>query len=108
MQVLECIVNNDEIKKSGYGEYLGFVRKSNETIKLKFTFSKNWDDSAKVVEFTIRDNVECEPQILINNMCEVPERALAERMFYIRILGKTATDLLTTKKKAIWQNGGNR
>lgn len=108
MRILEYAVEGDEIKKINNGGYSGLIKGSDETVNLKFTFSKDWNNSAKVVEFTTRDGKECAPQILINNMCNIPEEALNEYIFYVRVLGKTANGLLNTKKMAICQNGGSR
>lgn len=108
MRVLEYFVNGDEINTIPRHNYSGLVPKSKEPIKLKFTFSDEWNNTAKVVEFTTRDGKECEPQILINNVCMIPERALNEYIFYIRVLGKSKDDLLTTKKMTICQDGGRR
>lgn len=108
MRTLEFIVDGTEIKKSNGANNSGLIKGSNESVMLKFSFSQEWDKSAKVIEFTTRDGKECKPQILINNMCEVPEKALNEYIFYVRVLGKNSKELLTTKKMAICQNGGNR
>lgn len=108
MRILEYFVNGNEIKKIPRNNYSGLIPKSKESVKLKFTFSSEWDNTAKVVEFVTRDGKECEPQILINNVCMIPEQALNEYIFYIRVLGKSKDDLLTTEKMTICQDGGKR
>lgn len=108
MKTLEYSVEKDEIKKSSSVNYSELVPGSGETINLKFIFSKDWDNTVKVVEFVTRDGVECEPQIVINNMCSIPEQALKEHIFHIRVLGKSINNLLTTKKLTICQSGGRR
>lgn len=108
MRILEYNVEKNVINKKPRFDYSGLIPRSGETVCLKFTFTNEWQNTAKVVEFTARNGSEYKPQILVNNMCMIPEEALNDYIFYIRVMGKSTDNLLLTEKLAICQNGGAR
>ena len=75
--------------------------------KAKFSFSKDWENTQKVVAFYTKYGKELPPCVLSDdNTCKLPKEALALHEFKISVLGKRAGCVITTKPITITQYGG--
>lgn len=106
MRTIEFKIVGNEIKKIPKFDYASVLKRdSNEPMQLKLTFPSEWANALKVVEFITRAGEECEPQVLVDNACMIPDKALSEYIFYMRVIGKTSDKKFETKKMAICRKG---
>ena len=106
MRTLSFIVDKQIIKKDPDCDFDNLVPGTTGYLEAKFTFSEEWDDTAKIVGFW-RNGHECPPQILKDGRsCVIPSEALTSRQFKIQVLGKNQKITLTTNKIEVVQNGG--
>ena len=106
MRTLKFIVDGQNLKKNPHCDFEGIVPGTEGYLTAEFSFSSEWDDTMRVVEFT-RNGRECEPQILFDGKtCIIPSEALTSRSFKLRVLGKKEGYKLTTDKVEVIQNGG--
>ena len=106
MRTLSFIVDGQIIKKDPECDFDNIVPGSSGYLVAKFTFSSEWDNTAKVAAFW-RNGRECPPQILKDGRsCIIPSEALTKRSFHISVLGKNNKIKLTTNKIEVVQNGG--
>lgn len=108
MRTLRFIVDKQVISQDHNCDFSGLIPGTKGYLQAEFIFSQEWKDCVKVAAFYSRMGKEYPPQALDNNnMCVIPEEALAKSVFSIRILGKTKDNLrLTTNKIQVFQNGG--
>lgn len=113
MRTLRFIVDDETIKNDPSCNFDGLFPGRNPDIKAEFMFSKEWDNTVKVAAFwSVLDN-EYEPQVLIDNCCNIPKEALARASFKIQVLGRKSKPAfnkatLSTNKLTIRQTGGKR
>lgn len=106
MRTLKFIVDRQIIIQDPECDFDKIVPGTVGYLKAEFSFSSDWDDTIKVVEFC-RNGFECPPRILKNGKsCIIPEEALTNRRFTIRVIGKNKRIKLTTNKIEVVQNGG--
>ena len=82
-------------------------------MEAEFEFSKEWDETIKVIAFWSILDDEYEPQELIDDSCIIPAEALSRASFKIQVLGKKKKQTfgkttLTTNKLTVRQMGGKR
>ena len=107
MRTLSFIVDGLIIKKDPSCNFEGLIPGTDGYLRAEFSFSPEWDNCVKVVEFSYRDK-EFPPRILADGKtCEIPIEALASRAFYVKILGKGEGLKLITNRIAVVQDGGN-
>lgn len=105
MRTLEFIVTGQILRPDPNCDFSGLVPGSSDYLKAVFTFSKEWEDTLKVVGFYSRMGKEFTPQILKDGKsCVIPAEALKGRIFKIQILGKNG---LVTNKLEVDQKGGS-
>lgn len=106
MRILRFIVDGQIITQDPECDFSDLVPGTTGYLKAEFIFSKEWNNTVKVADFS-RNGHECEPQILKDGKsCMIPEEALTSRQFKIRVLGKNENIRLTTNKVEVVQNGG--
>ena len=106
MRTLKFNVDGQIINKDPECDFSNLVPGTSGYLRAEFTFSSEWDNTAKVVSFW-RNGHECKPQILKDGKsCKIPEEALTSRQFKIGVLGKNKNTKLTTNKIEVGQNGG--
>ena len=106
MRTLEFIVEDQTIKKNPACDFDGIVPGTSGYLKAKFTFSKEWNRTARVVGFWT-NRKECPPQILNDGQtCMIPAEALVNKRFEFQVLGKRNDLVISTNKLEIVQNGG--
>lgn len=107
MRILKFIVDGQTIKKDPFCEFDGLVPGTEKLVLAEFSFSKEWRDYKKVIEFRSVLGKEYEPQKLIGDRtCVIPSAALQKRAFKIRVIGKKGDVKLTTNKIEVKQTGG--
>lgn len=108
MRELKFIVNGQLLSRDPECDFSGIVPGSEDYIKAKFSFSKEWDKCVKVVEFTSGIH-EYPPKVISElNTCLIPYEALKRPIFNIRVLGQKDTLKLKTNKVSVKQEGGNK
>ena len=104
MRTLKFKVDKQIINKDPTCDFTGLVAGTEGYLQAEFSFSSEWDGCIKVADFSCRGK-ECPPQVLENNKCVIPNEALIERTFSVRIIGKRKNLKLTTNKAVVVQNG---
>ena len=106
MRTLKFIVDRQIISQDPECDFDNIVPGTVGYLKAEFSFSSEWDDTIKVVAF-YKNGKECPPKVLKNGKsCIIPEEALTNRRFAIRVIGKNERTKLTTNKIEVVQNGG--
>ena len=113
MRILRFIVDNETIKQDPECDFTGLFPGRNPDVEAVFEFSKEWDETIKVVAFWSMLDDEYEPQELIDDSCTIPKEALSRASFRIQVLGKKKKQTfgkttLTTNKLTVRQMGGKR
>lgn len=107
MRTLKFIVEDQIVKPDPNCDFSDLVPGTRGYLKAEFSFSKAWDGYIKVAGFFSMMGREYKPQILKDGKtCVIPAEACAKPQFRIQVLGKRGTDVLTTNKLAVNQNGG--
>lgn len=107
MRTLKFIVDEQIIKVDPTCDFTGIVPGTDGYLQAEFSFSPEWKNLAKVVEFR-RNGRECPPQLLKDGKsCMIPSQALTSRSFKLRVLGRGDDNFkLTTSYILVRQNGG--
>lgn len=106
MRTLRFIVDKQIIKQDPNCDFDNIVPGSVGYLRAEFSFSKEWDGTAKVAAF-IRNGNECPPQILEDGKsCTIPAKALTNRKFTIKVFGKNKDFMIATNEIEVIQNGG--
>ena len=113
MRILRFIVDNETIKQDPECDFTGLFPGRNPDVEAEFEFSKEWDETIKVIAFWSMLDDEYEPQELIDDSCIIPAEALSRASFKIQVLGKKkkkafGNETLSTNKLIIRQTGGKR
>jgi hypothetical protein len=109
MRILKFIVEGQILKPDPDCDFSGLVPGTEGYLQAEFSFSPEWNNCAKAVEFYSimgREYPCC--QVLKNGKtCLIPSVPLERRAFKIRIVGKcVGSKTLTTNKIEIKQDGG--
>lgn len=106
IRTLKFIVNGQIIEKDPNCDFSNLVPGTERYLKLEFSFSPEWSDYDKVVQFK-RFRTEFTPQVLTDGKsCLIPAEAAKQKMFHIKVLGKKNDTKLNTNSILIVQDGG--
>lgn len=107
MRILSFNVKNQIIERDQSCDFSGLVAETSGYLDAKFSFSADWDGCTKVVGFYAKNGKEFEPCVLSKeNICHIPDEAVAYHEFFIKIYGKKNGCVITTRPVAIKQYGG--
>lgn len=108
MRTLKFIVDGQIIKQDPSCDFNGLLPGTNNYLRAEFTFSKEWESTAKVVGFFSNMGKEYEPRVLNDGKsCVIPADALKNRIFKMQVIGKNKVRALRTNKFIVEQKGGN-
>lgn len=106
-RTLKFIVDGQILKCDPECDFDNLVPGSEDYIEAEFSFSKNWYNHIKVVEFRSVMGTEYKPQLLKGGRsCMIPVEALKRRAFKIRVIGKKGVSKIRTNQITITQSGG--
>lgn len=109
MRTLKFIVTNDTIIQDPSCDFSGLFPGANKHIQAEFTFSPEWKNRVKVAAFWSMLDKEYPPQVINpDNLCEIPEEALARPAFKVQVLGKYRENTFETDTITIYQRGGGK
>ena len=107
MRTLRFIVEGQLIKQDPNCDFTGLIPGTEGYLNAEFTFSPEWTGCVKVASFYSAMGDEFPPQILMDGKsCKIPARALKNRVFKIKMLGKRNNYKIQTNKVEVNQNGG--
>lgn len=109
MKTLRFIVENQIIKKDPACNFSDLIPGSKGYLIAEFSFSKEWENMAKVVGFYSPLGREYPPRVLADGKtCVIPFEALEKRTFKVQVIGqsKDFNQKLKTNKVTIYQTGG--
>lgn len=109
MRTLKFIVEDQLIKPDPSCDFSGLVPGTEGYLRASFTFSPEWNDTARVAAFWSPMGKEYPPKALDNeNACMIPSEALKNKTFKVQVIGKSEDGMkLTTNKVTVCQDGGN-
>lgn len=106
-RTLKFIVDGLIIKLDPNCDFSGLVPGSEGYLQAEFSFSHEWNGSAKVAAFYSQMGREYPPQVLEDGKtCAIPAEALQRRVFMVRVFGKKHGQKLITNKVSVSQDGG--
>lgn len=106
MRTLRFIVEGQIIKQDPNCDFDNLVPGTDGYLEAEFSFSREWENCAKVIAFYSAFGREYPPQILKDNKCPIPKEALSKRTFYLAVLGTHVGGLINTNRIKVHQNGG--
>ena len=107
MRTLVFNVKKQIIERDQSCDFSGLVAGTSGYLKAKFLFSAAWDNCAKVAGFFSKDDKEFPPcELDKNNSCMIPEEALKQHEFKIKLYGKRDGYSIMTNSITIKQHGG--
>lgn len=109
MKTLRFIVENQIIKKDPTCDFSDLIPGSKGYLIAEFSFSKEWENMAKVVGFYSPLGREYPPRVLADGKtCVIPFEALEKRTFKVQVIGqsKDFNQKLKTNKVTVYQTGG--
>ena len=109
MKTLRFIVENQIIKKDPTCDFSNLIPGSKGYLIAEFSFSKEWENMAKVVGFYSPLGREYPPRVLADGKtCVIPFEALEKKTFKVQVIGqsKDFNRKLKTNKVTICQTGG--
>ena len=107
MQTLKFIINGQSITVDPENNADLLVPGSEGYVLAEFSFSKEWDNCAKVAAFYSNLGREFEPQILKDGkLCIIPKEALSLSVFKVKVFGKKDDYTICTNKVIVHQKGG--
>ena len=110
MRVLKFIVEGHTIKPDPTCDFGNLIPGTETCVEARFSFSKEWNDCAKVAAFYSMLGMEYTPQpIKQNHTCMIPIDALRRHRFKIQVIGQNKKDDIKfcTNKLTVEQRGGN-
>ncbi len=108
MRTLKFIIDGQTIKLDPDCNFSGLIPGTEGYLRAEFSFSPEWNNSAKVATFHSVLGKEYPPQPINKaNQCMIPKEALKRKVFKVGVIGKRGEIKLTTDKVAVSQNGGN-
>ena len=113
MRTLRFIVDGGTIRQDPSCDFSGLFPGRNPDVHAEFVFSSEWKNSIKVAAFWSMLDKEYDPQLLIDDACDIPAEALERASFKVQVIGKKGTSTfnatnLSTNKLTIRQTGGKR
>lgn len=109
MRILKFIVDKQVIKQDPDCDFSGLVPGSSGYLEAEFSFSSEWNDCVKAVDFYSVFGSEYPARLLADGRsCVIPSEALAKKQFKLRVVGVNAEKniKLITNKLTITQDGG--
>ena len=107
MRTLKFIVEDQIIKKDPKCDFSNLVPGSKGFLEAEFSFSKEWDDCAKVAAFYSPLGREYPPRVLPDGKtCLIPFEALEKKTFKVQVIGKKKDFRIKTNKVTVCQDGG--
>lgn len=107
MRTLRFIVENQIIKQDPTCDFTNLIPGSEGYLEAEFSFSKEWDNCAKVAAFYSPLGKEYPPRVLADGKsCVIPFEALEKKTFKIQVIGKKKDFKIKTNKVVVCQNGG--
>ena len=107
MRILRFIVENQIIKQDPTCDFTNLIPGSEGYLEAEFSFSKEWDNCAKVAAFYSPLGKEYPPRVLADGKsCVIPFEALEKKTFKIQVIGKKKDFKIKTNKVVVCQNGG--
>lgn len=108
VRVLKFIVDDRGVRKDPACDFSGLAPGTGIPLRAEFSFSKEWDNTTRVVGFW-QNGVECEPQVLIDGYtCAIPGKIMAGHTFELQILGRKNTAVMKTNMLQVRLYGGAR
>lgn len=105
MRTLHFLVDGQVLSPDPNCDFYSLVPSSNRYIRAEFTFSKEWENTPKVVGFYSRLGREYTPKVLKDGRtCIIPDEALKKRFFKLKVMGHGG---LATNKLLVEQKGGD-
>lgn len=105
MRELKFNVSGQHIRPDPACDFSGIVPGSKGYLKAIFTFDGEWAGCEKIAEFRKYDVEKCTSVRLIGNSCMIPEEELANKYFYMNIIGIRPGFRIKTSKLEVRQNG---
>lgn len=106
MRILKFNVDGQIITKDPNCDFNNIVPGTKGYLKAEFIFSKEWKNFKKAASFH-KNGKECGAELLEDEKsCIIPEEALTNRRFSIRIIGKNKETRIRTNDIEVVQNGG--
>lgn len=107
MRTLRFIVEGQLIKQDPNCDFSGLVPGTEGYLNAEFSFSPEWAGCIKVASFYSIMGDEFAPQVLMDGKsCKIPSKALKNRIFKIKVLGRRNDYKIQTNKVEVNQNGG--
>lgn len=107
MRTLKFIVDGQTIKQDPYCNFGGLVPGTQGFLQAEFSFSKEWNNTAKVVGFYSNLGKEYEPRLLKDGKtCVIPAEATTNRAFKLQVFGQGDGYSLKTNRFKVDQKGG--
>jgi hypothetical protein len=107
MQTLKFIITGQSIAVDPENNADLLVPGSEGYVLAEFSFSKEWNNCAKVAAFYSNLGREFEPQILKDGkLCIIPKAALGLSIFKVKVFGKKDNYTICTNKVTVHQKGG--
>lgn len=107
MRTLRFIVDDQILKPDPNCDFDNLIPGTEGYLQAEFTFSKKWNNCAKIATFWSVMGVAYGGEVLRDGKnCSIPADALKKRKFKIQIVGINRDLKLVTNKLVISQNGG--
>lgn len=108
MRTLKFVVDGQILMLDPDCDFTDLVPGTSGYLQAEFSFSKDWDNRAKVVSFLSSMGYEYEPQVLWDGKtCMIPDAALTKRVFKLHVVGReVGGPTITTNRVEVIQNGG--
>ena len=107
MRTLKFNIDGQTIERNPDCDFENLVPGSKGYLEVEFSFSSEWDNCVKVVEFIGANSKDVKSVVLINRKVYVPDVIAARRVFGLRVIGEKRNGYrITTDKIIVRQNGG--
>lgn len=107
MRVLKFIVNGQSITQDPSCDFSGLAPGTEGHLQAEFSFSKEWNNTTKVVAFYSKLGNEYEPQPIENNRtCMIPRDATKKQSFKLQVIGTNRDYSIRTDRFEVIQKGG--
>ena len=102
MRLLSFNVDAQYIKKDPEYDFNNIVAGTENYLRAKFTFSKEWNDCIKVASFW-RGEKEHAVILKHDGTCDIPPEVLTGATFRVSVIGQNDTYRITTNKIVVRQ-----
>lgn len=108
IRTLRFIIDDNVVIKDPDCDFSGMFPGKEDSVRLEFSFSNDWDNTVKVVGFYSLMGKEYEPQVLVDDACMIPAEVLERTAFMFRVYGKRGKYRLKSDERVIRQSGGKK